>query len=268
MLGEATGPHEEACTTHTVVSGDTLWDIAARYLGDPERWTEVYEANQAVIEATAREHSGPPVSGSSDHGHWIFPGTTLTVPGASCAPTTTTPTTPPTETTPTSGGVSDEEACKALGGIPATDQSGDFFCGSFGTISVPEHPFSPGELDQLKFAEDAVGCLASLAGLPSKVKEALSDNGKRVVRAILFVNGVAKWAGDLETLDKELETLDLVQSDKVQIVTKVEDEVSGDTANVIWDLAGVAGVLLKVPGVGCVKLFYNRAVAFGIIGQS
>ncbi|MET8102729.1 hypothetical protein ABZV29_40915 [Streptomyces sp. NPDC005236] len=96
MLGEATGPREGTCT-HTVASGDTLWDISAGVLGDPERWTDIYNANQAVIEAAAREHPGPPVFGTSDHGHWIVPGTTLTIPGASCAPTAT-PNTPTTET--------------------------------------------------------------------------------------------------------------------------------------------------------------------------
>ncbi|MGW2785930.1 LysM peptidoglycan-binding domain-containing protein [Streptomyces populi] len=102
MLGEATGPREGTCT-HTVVNGDTLWDIAARNLSGPARLTEVYNANQAVIEAAAREHPAPPVFGTSDHGHWIFPGTMLTIPGASCAATTTlnTPTTETGETTTT-----------------------------------------------------------------------------------------------------------------------------------------------------------------------
>ncbi|WP_435857136.1 cutinase family protein [Streptomyces rishiriensis] len=66
------------------MSGDTLWDIAARNLGDPERWPEIFDANQAVIEAEARKHPGRPVLGTSDHGHWIFPGTVLTIPGATC----------------------------------------------------------------------------------------------------------------------------------------------------------------------------------------
>ncbi|MEU0116995.1 LysM peptidoglycan-binding domain-containing protein [Streptomyces bobili] len=258
MLGEATGPREGTCT-RTVVSGDTLWDIAARDLGAPERWTEIFDANQAVIEAAAREHPRPPVLGTSDHGHWIFPGTTLTIPGASCAPATTTPTTPPTETTPTSGGVSDEEACKAAEGIPATDENGDFFCGKFSTISVLEHPFSPGELDQLKFAEDAVGCVGSIGGGISRLRNALSANEKKVVKAVLFVNGVAKLTGDFGTLAEDVLTLDLGPNDKVQIVTKVKDNISGDIANVVWDNVG-----LVVPGAACAKLIINRTIA--IIG--
>ncbi|WP_455568055.1 cutinase family protein [Streptomyces asoensis] len=68
--------------------GDTLSAIALRYLGDADRHPEIYAANQALIEAAAREHPGPPVFGTSvgpsGPGHWIFPGTVLTIPGAAC----------------------------------------------------------------------------------------------------------------------------------------------------------------------------------------
>ncbi|MGW0188195.1 LysM peptidoglycan-binding domain-containing protein [Streptomyces sp. NPDC003362] len=69
--------------------GDTLSAIALRYLGDANRHPEIYAANQALIEAAAREHPGPPVFGTSvgpsGQGHWIFPGTVLALPGATCA---------------------------------------------------------------------------------------------------------------------------------------------------------------------------------------
>ena len=62
---------------YTVVSGDTLWGIAAKKLGSGTKWTTIYDANASTIEAAAKAHG----KSSSDHGHWIWPGTVLTIPG-------------------------------------------------------------------------------------------------------------------------------------------------------------------------------------------
>ncbi len=35
--------------THTVKKGDTLWDLAQQYLGDPFKWPEIYRRNQSTI---------------------------------------------------------------------------------------------------------------------------------------------------------------------------------------------------------------------------
>ncbi|MFJ8786973.1 hypothetical protein [Streptomyces sp. NPDC102476] len=78
-----------------MVTDDWLSKLALRYLGDASRYPEIYKANAAVIEAAAREHPEPPVFGTSvgpsGPGHWIFPGTVLTIPGATCAPATQEP---------------------------------------------------------------------------------------------------------------------------------------------------------------------------------
>ncbi|MET8270744.1 hypothetical protein [Streptomyces sp. NPDC005096] len=68
------------------MSGDTLWDLAVQYYGDGNKWRTIYDANRSVIENAAQGHPGAPVFGSSDTGHWIFPQTTLTVPGSDCTP--------------------------------------------------------------------------------------------------------------------------------------------------------------------------------------
>ncbi len=64
-------------STYTVVSGDTLWGIAAKKLGSGSKWTSIYDANAGTIEAEAEKHG----KAGSDHGHWIWPGEVLTIPG-------------------------------------------------------------------------------------------------------------------------------------------------------------------------------------------
>lgn len=63
--------------TYTVVSGDTLWGIAAKKLGSGTKWPLIYDANAGTIEAEAKKHG----KASSDHGHWIWPGEVLMIPG-------------------------------------------------------------------------------------------------------------------------------------------------------------------------------------------
>lgn len=55
---------------HVVRQGDTLWDIARRYLSDPYRWPEIFQLNRDVV-------ANP---------HWIFPAERLRIPSHAWSP--------------------------------------------------------------------------------------------------------------------------------------------------------------------------------------
>ena len=60
--------------SHTVVAGDALWIIARRYLGDGDRWPEIYTLNQSMLDARN--------AGTGLAKHTIYPGQVLTLPNA------------------------------------------------------------------------------------------------------------------------------------------------------------------------------------------
>lgn len=66
-------------TTYTVKKGDSLWKIAAmsKHYGKGSQWTKIYNANKTIIESTAKKYRK---GKGSDNGHWIYPGTKLTIP--------------------------------------------------------------------------------------------------------------------------------------------------------------------------------------------
>ena len=69
-------------TTHTIINGDTLSGISKQYYGTESKWRKIYNANKEVIRETAIRRwtaAGEPGKDDED-GHWIFPGTKLTIP--------------------------------------------------------------------------------------------------------------------------------------------------------------------------------------------
>ena len=62
--------------TYTIKSGDTLWAIAKKFYGNGNLYTKIYNANKSVIENAAKKYGRK----SSSNGHWIYPGTVLTIP--------------------------------------------------------------------------------------------------------------------------------------------------------------------------------------------
>lgn len=75
-------------TKYTIKSGDTLWGIAKKFLGSGTKWELIYNANKTIIEQTAKKYG----KSSSNHGNWIYPGVTLTIPDATSTVKAATPT--------------------------------------------------------------------------------------------------------------------------------------------------------------------------------
>src|SRR5690606_28368542 len=60
-----------AAPTYEVQHRDTLWDIAERHLGDPFRWSEIFQLNEGCAQADGRCLTDPDL---------IFPGWRLQLP--------------------------------------------------------------------------------------------------------------------------------------------------------------------------------------------
>ena len=109
--------------THTIVAGDTLWDLAQTYYGNAYLWPQLWESNTWITDA-----------------HWIYPGDVLLVEGeastASVATETTTTEQTSTEPTDPSAIVASEIRREATP-IPLGTEA-DVYC--YGYIGHPEEP--------------------------------------------------------------------------------------------------------------------------------
>ncbi|MEM1206280.1 MAG: LysM peptidoglycan-binding domain-containing protein [Acidobacteriota bacterium] len=109
----------EGAQVHIIQSGDTLWNLAGTFLGDPYLWPQIWEQNQYILDA-----------------HWIYPGDPLVIAATAAA-------------LPADGVVADplDQADAGTGeddpfGSLLDDQSDGFG----GTLTDPSKPSAPAPL--------------------------------------------------------------------------------------------------------------------------
>jgi LysM repeat protein len=111
-VGVATGTPVDQATaapTYTVRSGDTLYAISARTLGNGTRYNEIFALNKGKTESDGSVFTNPDL---------IQPGWTLALPGGATAPTTgssSTPATPSDSSTTSSSGSSSTSSATSTG---------------------------------------------------------------------------------------------------------------------------------------------------------
>ncbi|MBF6555933.1 MAG: LysM peptidoglycan-binding domain-containing protein [Acidimicrobiales bacterium] len=117
-----------ATVTHIVVPGDTLWSIAVQYYGDGEQWPAIFQANVGLSQ---------PGGGALTDAHWIYPGWSLTIPGATQAPPVVAATSPAPQTPSPAASSTSPIVTSPVAGTPGSISHGTSGSGAASRSLVP-----------------------------------------------------------------------------------------------------------------------------------
>lgn len=119
-------PPQAGPNDYVIQSGDTLWDLAGKWLGNPFLWPQIWDRNRYILDS-----------------HWIYPGDPLVVPGP---PTVVPPEGPPPAAEPPAPPPAEPEPRKPERVeaaptrpplVPVADPS-DLYCSGY--IAPPSRP--------------------------------------------------------------------------------------------------------------------------------
>ena len=164
---------------HVVAKGDTLWDLAAKYLGNPYLWPQLWEKNQYVLDA-----------------HWIYPGDPLVL-GLTVAPADSLtqgggaggPGEGPGEApavAPPEGALTATEAAGSP--VPLGAES-DIYCQGY-----------VGDLDE-QFPYTVVGSEFDSLGLQNRVNTPAAGHGAGSGYGLVGTVKIGLWTGDIIYVD-------------------------------------------------------------------
>ncbi len=107
---------------YLIEKGDTLWDLAGRFYGNPYLWPQIWEQNRYILDA-----------------HWIYPGDPLVV-GIEVTPVEEIVEFAPGEEPAAGPGAADELFDRASGSPVPLGSADDIYCSGY--VGSPDEPFA------------------------------------------------------------------------------------------------------------------------------